>query len=270
MNKIKQFISLFRFQSTINPAIWWMPIAFSMPLLLPLFQGSLLQDYHPGFSTLLLNQNLFFVGILGSMILAPEKFQFGGANVTATYFGNEFVLTRAIDRHILYRVRAAFFYFLILTLPCLVILSSLKTPDLMVSEYSKPIQQQAVSHLAGSSLKAPDYNKTQLSLISIPRGKVLVAEWQLWIFSASALTLQLMILILYPFRYAKIIFWIVFFAFIVVPLFDLFNWHRDVPTMYEQAFFQFGAHQPLAWILTACLFIPAQLWCERRFAQLEQ
>ena len=269
MNNAKQFVSLFRFQSTINPFIWWMPLVFSVPLVMLFINGSI-PNYHPGFSMLLFNQNLFFVGILGSMILAPEKFQFGGANLIANYFGSEFVLTRAIDRPILYRARAALFYLLILTLPCFGVLSSLKSPDLIVNEYSTPIQQQAVSHLPGSSLAAPDYNKTRLSLIAIPRGNVLVAEWQLWMFVDSALALQVMMLLLYPVRYGKIIFWIVFFGLMIVPLFDVFNWHRDLPTMYERAFFQFGAHPVSAWILTACLLIPAQLWCERRFAQLEQ
>jgi len=35
-------------------------------------------------------------------------------------------------------------------------------------------------------------------------------------------------------------------------------------------FFSFVAHQPLFWFLAALAFILGELWCERRFARLEQ
>ena len=36
MNKTKQFWTLFRFQTTLNPFIWFMPVAFSGTLWIPL------------------------------------------------------------------------------------------------------------------------------------------------------------------------------------------------------------------------------------------
>ncbi len=37
MNKTKQFWALFKFQSTINPFIWFMPLIFGMPSFITFF-----------------------------------------------------------------------------------------------------------------------------------------------------------------------------------------------------------------------------------------
>ena len=271
MNKTKQFLALFKFQTTINPFIWFMPLAFGMPFFLPLLMVPSSEAYHPSLSTIFIsNQNLFFVGIFGAMIMAPEKFQMAASNLVSTYYGSEFILTRAIDRPILYRAKAAVLYLLVLTLPCLAIANSLRNTDLIVNESSKPVQQECLATVPGSTLMPTDKKRSWQSLISIPRGNVLVAEWQLWIMLIAAITLQLFILILYPFKYGKIVFWVLYFGLILVPLFDLTHLGKDEATVNEQIFFSFAAHQPLSWILTGLAFVLTQLWCERRFARLEQ
>ena len=272
MNKTKQFLALLKFQTTINPFIWFMPLAFGMPFFLPLFMVSFPKEYHSSLSTVFMsNQNLFFVGIFGAMVMAPEKFQMAATNMVSAYYGGEFILTRAIDRPVLYRAKAAVLYLLVLILPCLAVANSLRSPDLIVSESSKQIQHQCLATVPGSTITpAKPEKKIWESLITIPRGNVLVAEWQLWVMLIAALTLQLFILILYPFKYGKIIFWVLYFGLILVPLFDLTHLGKDEATVNEQLFFSFAAHQPLSWILTALAFIATQLCCERRFAQLEQ
>ena len=270
MNKTKQFLALFKFQTTINPFIWFMPLAFGMPFFLPLFMVTFPKEYHSSLSTVFMsNQNLFFVGIFGAMVMAPEKFQMAAANLVSTYYGSEFILTRAIDRPILYRAKAAVLYLLVLTLPCLAIANSLRNPDLIVSEYSKVVQHQCLAAVPASTL-LPTSKKNSEPLISIPRGNVLVAEWQLWVMFLAAITLQIFILILYPFKYGKIIFWVLYFGLILVPLFDLTHLGKDEATVNEQLFFSFAAHQSLFWMLTALIFVLTQLWCERRFTRLEQ
>jgi hypothetical protein len=272
MNKTKQFLALFKFQTTINPFIWFMPLFFGFPFFIPLLStASLSKTYHPGFFNLLMNQQtLFFVGMFGSLVMAPERFQFGAPRLVSSYYGSEFMLTRAIDRPVLYRAKAAVLFLLVLTLPCVAIVASLGNPDLVVTEYSKPVQQQCLSNVPGSALMPSENKKSPPSLISVPRGNVLVAEWQFWIFMIVALSLQLFILILYPFKYGKLVFWALYLGLIFVPLFDLTHLGKDKPTVEEQLFFSFAAHQPLFWILTALTFVLTQLWCERRFARLEQ
>ena len=84
------------------------------------------------------------------------------------------------------------------------------------------------------------------------------------------MTLQWLTVILYPVRFGRAIFWTLFFALVIVPLFDLTHLGTDQPTTNDQLFFFFAAHQMLYWVLTGSALILSQLWCERRFAQLEQ
>jgi hypothetical protein len=271
MTTAKQFWALFKFQTAINPFIWIMPLAFGVPLLLPLFVGSFWKDYHPGFTSLLSNQNMFFIGIFGAMVMAPERFQFGAANLVTTYYGSEFLLTRAIDRPVLYRAKAATLYLLILILPCNGVANSLRNPDLVVSEYAKAVQQACISQVPGSTLQHNKWDQPDRpSLIAIPRGNVLIAEWQMWVFLAATMVLQLSILVLYPFKYAKAIFWVFFLGLTLVPLFDLTSLRTNLPTVNDSLFFNFAGHQLIFWGATAFVFLASQLWCERRFASLEQ
>jgi hypothetical protein len=270
MTTFKQFLTLFRFQSTVNPYIWFMPLAFATTLFIPYIHGLVPGNYHPGFTSLFSNQNLFFIAIFGTSILAPEKYQFGNSALMSSYFGNEFLLTRAVDRPIVYRAKIALLYLLVLAIPLLGIAQSVRNRDLIVTEYSKPVQQLCLAQVPGSSLLPPDRDHRAPTLIAIPNGNVWVAEWNLWVFVTAALTMQLLIILLYPYRRGKVVFWIVYFGFILVPLFDLVHFARNDPTVNEELFFAFAGHPWLAGILTTAVFISAQLWCERRFAQLEQ
>jgi hypothetical protein len=270
MNTTKQFWALFKFQATVNPTIWILPLVFALPLYLPYITNAYSSGYHPGFFSLFMNQNLIFVGIFGTMIMAPEKFQFGASNLTASYSGNEFILTRAIDRPVFYRAKAALLYSVVLALPVTSLVHSVGDPDLIVSEYSKNVQRECLASVPGSMLMGSENQKIPPSLIAIPRGNVLVAEWQFWLLLIAAMALQLLIPLLYPFKYGRVAFWAIFFGLILVPLFDLTHLGRDQPTVNEQLFFSMASQQVLFWILSAVAFIFTQLWCERRFAQLEQ
>jgi hypothetical protein len=271
MTPAKQFWALLKFQTTVNPSLLIMPIIFGVPLFLPLLMdfGIHVQGYHPGLYSLFTNQNLFFVGIFGAAILAPEKFQFGSSMATANFYGTEFLLTRAIDRPILYRVKAVFLYLLVLLFPVIAILNSARSPDIVVNEYSKAVQQLCLASVPGSTLLPAESKKQNPSLISLPRGNVLAAEWQAWVFLITAIMLQLLILALYPFKYAKWVFWPVFFGLILVPLFDITHLGKGQPTIYEELFFLFAGHQILVWILSAIAFVLTQLICEKRFTSLE-
>lgn len=266
MNKTKQFWALFKFQTTVNPFIWTMPFALGAPLL---FSHALPSSYHPNLSSLLTVQNLFFVGIIGAIVVAPERFRFGGGN-EAWSSGIEFLLTRAIDRPILYRSKAVFLYVLVLLMPLVSLFGSLKNPDLKVIEYSEVARQQCLSLVPGSTLEK-DPSGSRSPLISIPRGNVLVEEWHFWLFLVSAVGVQALILLLYPFKHRLLIFYVSFMSFIFVPLlWDLYFIKVRAPSLYERPFFFFAANQTLFWILTALVFVLTQLWCERRFARLEQ
>ncbi|HEV3272070.1 MAG TPA: hypothetical protein VGZ93_07810 [Candidatus Methylacidiphilales bacterium] len=243
-----------------------MIIALASPLL---FMGSFSSSYHPNLSSLLEVQNLFFVGIIATMVIAPEKLQFGGAT-TVWNSGTEFLLTRAIDRPLHYRSKAVFLYVLILLAPLAGIIYSTKNPDLKVTEYSQSAQQLCLSHVPGSTLER-DPGGSSSPLIVIPRGNILIEEWHLWMFLVALFAVQALILVLYPFKHRLWIFWGLLFSSIFVPLFiDLADIREQTPPHMESLFFLFAAHQAAFWILTALTLILGQLWCERRFARLEQ
>jgi hypothetical protein len=267
MNTTKQFWSLFKFQTTVNPFIWFMPVAFGAPFLIT---GNFPSSYHPNLSSLLTVQNLFFVGIFGAFVLAPERFLSGATSPAWSSSGTEFLLTRAIDRPLLYRSKAAFFYILVLLMPLIALLQSFKNPDLKVTEYSDVAQQQCLSHVPGSFLE-PDPDGSSSPFIVIPQGKILIEEWHFWLFIISVLVVQALILLLYPLRYRLWFFYAIFLSFIFVPdLIDLHHIRDELPSHMERLFFSFAAHQTAFWILAALALILGQFWCERRFARLEQ
>jgi hypothetical protein len=270
MNKTKQFWSLFKFQTTVNPFIIFMPLMFAMPLYIKYITGSFGHDYHPSLDLLLSNQNLLFVGFIGVLLLAPEVVQSGAANAMWSS-GTEFLLTRAVDRHLLFRARVAFFYLLILTIPFATLLAALKNSDLQIDEYHKISHQAVLSQIPGS-IPAPDdkYGRTQE--ITIPNGNALVESCHLWISLITAMGTQVLIFLIYPLKYRRFIFWAIYLGVIFIPLLSLRNsTSRDEKLSSDEIFFfSFVAHQPLFWFLTALALILGQLWCERRFARLEQ
>jgi hypothetical protein len=272
MNKTKQLWALFKFQTTINPALWFMPLAFGLPIFLPMMMVTThVKNYHSDFFSLFMNQNIFFVGIFGVMVMAPERFQYGAAGVTAAYSGGEFLLTRAIDRFVLYRSKAALLFILVLLLPLISILISLGEPDLVVDEYSKVVRQECLAQVPGSALVPDSASKRPSTLVAIPRGNVLVAEWQFASFLITALALQLLILLLYPLKFAKWVFWAVFFGLVFVPsIYAIHTIGKNTPSTNERLFFWFAAHPALFWGGLAIAFVLCQLWCERRYAALEQ
>jgi hypothetical protein len=207
------------------------------------------------------------------MWLAPEIFQFGGA--AAIYSsGTEFLTTRAVDRPLLYRSRAMFFYLLILTVPALLFLTALRNPSLQVGEYNKVSHDQILAQLAGSIPAPPDRHGRSTD-ITIPNGNILAEAWVFWMYLASAIGTQVLIFLIYPLKYRRTIFWTTYMGFIFLPLFSSFSNLRNMgkpeklPPA-ESFFFAFANHQVAVWMLTGLALILGQLWCERRFARMEQ
>jgi hypothetical protein len=270
MNKTKQFLALLKFQPLANSSIVVMPLMFAMPLFVKYFTGSIGHDYHPSLDLLVSNQYVFFVGVIGVMVLAPEILQSPMATGVWSS-GTEFLLTRAVDRHLLLRARIAFFYVLVLVVPLSIFLMALKNPDLQVSEYHEISHRQVLTQIPGSIPAAADaHGKSEE--ITIPRGNILVESWHLWAYLFAALGTQLLIFVVYPFKYRRFVLIAIYMGLIFAPLLAIrSSAARDERLSSDETlFFSFVAHQPLAWILMALALILAQLWCERRFARMEQ
>ena len=268
MNKTKQFWSLLKFQGTVNPFMWIMPLALGAPY----FLTSHLNFGSPSLDLILPVQNLFFVGILGVLMIAPERFQYGATNA-AWSAGTEYILTRAVDRTVVYRTRVALLYLMVLVFPLVAFVQATKNPDLQVREYSEKERQQCLASIPGSALVPnPRYpGNKDLQLIAIPHGKLLVEGWHLWMFLASALWVQALILFLYARRFRTAIYYIVILTSFLGPMFLMLSniGSKKIPSI-DQAFFFFAKHQMAIWILTALALVICQRWFERWFARLEQ
>jgi len=271
MNSTKQFWTLVKFQFLLNPVMWFWPLIIGVSSLVPFLieRGS---TYHSSLSFYFnTNQNFFFVGIFGSMILAPEKFQFSRMKAVAGNSGTEFFLTRAIDRPILYRAKAFLLYALILLLPIGSVIYFLFAPELVVRENSKITTQQVLGHVPGSVLSAVPSTPGLQPNIIIPHGNVLIAEWQVWIFILAIIVLQFLVLVLYPYKFGRTLFWALCYVGLLGPaLLPLYQIGKNMPSPPEKLFYFFVEHQPAIWIGTVFALILCQFWCERGFARQEQ
>jgi fermentation-respiration switch protein FrsA (DUF1100 family) len=90
-------------------------------------------------------------------------------------------------------------------------------------------------------------------------------------FAISALTVQVVLLLIYPLKHRTFVFYAIFMGGIFVPLWiTLHGSGKPTLPFTENLFFTFTAHQAAFWTLTALTLILGQFWCERRFASLEQ
>jgi hypothetical protein len=258
MNTSKQFWALFRFQAVVHPHLFVLPIVFCAPLLFMLHRDTSL-------NLTMMTQNLFLVVLFGGLVIAPEIFAHASMNQPGG-LGMEFFRTRAVDKAVLVRSKAAFFYIMILAAPIALILYLLPSPDLRVIIYSKAVRLECLRSVPGSSLVTGAGGHS--NLVSIPSGNVLVAEWYAWKFLVLAAAVQVFVYWIYPSKYRRWFFFGLIIAVSVLPLIDALSQSDSVPWD-ERLFFLFSANQIVFWILALGAMVLGQLWCERRFAQLE-
>ena len=262
MTKSRQFWALFKFLATMGPIFWIMSLTIGLPLLLD--EG----DAVPVLFSILLVQNLlvFFVGMLGVWALVPEM----GLGASGTWAaGSEFLLTRAVDRPVIYRARAALLYVAIFLVPLASLTNSLREPELKVMVIAKSAVQKCLASVPGST-RAPDPSGSKGSVITMPQGNVMVSLWRLWIFAVAGFGVQVLGALVYPLKHRAFIFSAVFLLCVFAPIFAEFQLPRADGAAHMVLFFcSFVAHQAAFWIVTALVLILGQLWCEHRFCRLD-
>jgi hypothetical protein len=260
---MKQFWALFQFQARLNSNLWrWVAFSFF-------------------FSLIGRSENLEFVILDPTFLVAvmvSPGFLHQAWKSRRVQNGSEFLLTRAVDRSILYRSNAAFVYLLVLVLPVLFLLFDLHSPGIHFSLPPSISPQFALSHMPGSTVTAGatgDGNG-----LFAPFGRLLAGSWRLWTCLAAIGGIQMLFLCRFGFVrwitgrlnvYGQVLLLCAAMAFVFL--------YFQVPTnplwlfwffITEHVFFAFAAHQILFWILTLPLMVANELWCERRFARLEQ
>ncbi len=289
MNKQHQFWTLIRFQisgQTIVFFIVW-PLAFAMMSWIYLHNTPSNLSHDLGW--LLFGNFWLLVPFIATSLLAPEL-SFVRASLLAGWSGTEFLLTRATDRHIVLRVRSALFYGLILLIPCILFLGTLKTPELQLKVSDAriyplilnqipncipmPIDKVSPKSLEKSTAKK-ECSQNFSKEIRILNGRVMIGSWRIWAFLCIGLATQLFLFLICSLRYQKFLFWGICALMIFFPEGLLmatndtvmqFSWINSK----ELLFITFAAHQPLCWLITIPALILGQLWCEKRFARMEQ
>jgi hypothetical protein len=273
MNPTKQFWTLVKFQFLISPVLWFLPLIVGVSAFIPFFidrnsafHSSLSFYFQP-------NQTFFFAGIFGSMILAPERFQFNRLRQVMVASGTEFLLTRAVDRPVLYRAKAFLLYTLFLWMPLAVAIYFLSTPDLLIMQSSKVATQQVLDHVPGSVLAPVEAEAYGQPVIAIHHGNVLIAEWQISVLLAALIVFQFAIVFLSPFKHGKTIFWALCYAGLLLPaflpLYEIGRTTREATPLLEKMFFFFADHQPLVWGGIFLAIIICEISCERLFSRQE-
>jgi hypothetical protein len=270
MNRSKQFWALVRFQTLVNPFLWIFLLAFTLPLFIEFNKSP---DYHPSLGMLLTDYNQIMIIIMGSMVLMPEAFHFAATPASALS-GTELLLTRAVDRPLVFRARAAFYAFLILLVPTLLTLAALPNPDVQVGEYNRTLHEAILARLPGSA-STPVGPHDALNPILIPGGNVLVHAWHIGTYLMLLLLTQAVVFVVQPLsgRLRRWLFWTLVFAVGMLPIFEPLatlasTMHEKLPYN-ELFFFWYVTHQVEFWGLLVLSAIALQWWCERRFARME-
>ncbi len=210
MSTWKQFWALLRYQLAVNPFVFLFPLFFGIPYGMEYVMG---WRHDRDLSVASLNLPM----MIGVLWLVPTFLSTEAeGRIFQAMSGAEFILTRAVDRPLLYRARVCLFYLMIPVFP--------------------------------------------LAMFFMPQRNLPDDFWQLWIYIVSAILIPILIFIVHPIKYSltKLV--------ALAMLIALLGFLASVNAI----FVCFVAHQFVFWVLTIPALILGQIWCERRFARLEQ
>jgi len=272
MNPNKQFWALVKFQLALYSAqfILLAPLVLMFSFHTSTFVSHLVHGYHPPLDQVLSNQNLFFVLFIGVILLAPEISRTPAMSAQWPT-GTEFLLTRALDRRLVIRARAALFYALLMITPLLALPAAIMNPDLQIHEYSSTQQQQILTAVQGSIPVQAAPGDNSAHDVIIHDGSLLVESWRYWELLSLAFATELMVMLIYPLKYRRYLIWVVFVVVVALPLALLSHSLGGISGVgyREKLFFIFAAHQPAVWLCTGAALLLGQLWCEWRFTRTE-
>jgi hypothetical protein len=223
MNPAKQFWPVLKFQLVGNPIVF-VPaiIAFGTPIFISL-------AFRPPLEFSLLATNIFMIGFLGVLMLSSDWFPPGHPMKA----GQEYLLSKPVDRYLLARSRAAIFYLVTMIVP---------------------VAEVIISIFLGRPLIAAWHVDTFL---------LATAMVQVLVYALKPVT----------FTYRRYVFWALLALFLAIGVAiwppAVFHSHSLVGSFAKRAFLFFAAHQLSCWCLTIAAVVLSQLWCERSFARRE-
>jgi len=220
MKPLPQFFALLRYHLFSSPWIWLFPYVFGLQPSLIAMNGS---GRWSVAELAALTSLSMLPWMLAAFIFAGEKLLGGTPGLTTqTYqqiqtFAGEFLLTRAVDRPMVFRAKLAMYWMFILVPLLVLVVSMAWRPELTVSVSSKTQAevQFYLTQLPGASLTAADRGA---QAVSSPRGWLTFGLAMAFAGAAISAVCPLIIYAIMPLRFRKWIFWGLFAIVAALPV----------------------------------------------------
>lgn len=201
MKPLQQFFALLRFQAFASPRIWILPLAFCFQPCVALMVG----DTWWGLSLPLSSSTMLFMlpMMIAAIVFTPELWSgMAGATLQARQnlqgCSDDFLLTRAVDRPVVFHARAALFWILVLLPSVLLLILAARWPSISLEV---PLKPPGAGMVYLETLPGAAVTKTTsvAETISLPSGRLAIvgtlallsvacsAFWQGFIFAISRL-----------------------------------------------------------------------------------
>lgn len=178
MKPLQQFFALLRFQAFASPQIWIFPVAFGLQPCISLMVG----DTWRGLTIALSTSSMMWMGpmMIAAFLFTPEVWTGAPGTGLQTQqslqgFSADFLLTRAVDRPVIFRARAALFWLLI-AVPALILLAlaAWKAPI----SIEVPLQPPGVGAFYLEALPGASVTKTTKTTetITSPAGRLAIVS----------------------------------------------------------------------------------------------
>lgn len=212
MKPFQQFLTLLRFHATASPWIWIFPVAFGLQPCIMIMVGQNWRDLTISLSSapmLWMTPVLLAVFIFTPELLAGMRSTTPQTQQQVQSFSAEFLLTRPVDRPVLFHARMALFWVLVL-LPILLLLAlALWRPAVNIEV---PLKPPGSGEIYLKNLPGATVTKTTKSteVITSSVGRLAIAGSLSLLAVGLAAFWQSFVFFILRLRYARVIFWTAF------------------------------------------------------------
>ncbi len=269
MKPLPQFFALLRFHACASPWIWVFPIAFGMQPIIHFWGAG---NNWGNLTIALLGSNMMWITpiLFAATVFIPELFVGMQGTTPQTHpmaqgFSAEFLLTRAVDRPVIFRSRVVFYWILAL-IPVLVLLAlAAWRPSISIEI---PLKSPGSGAMYLQSLPGAFVAKTTKTteVITSPTGRLAIAGTLALVSVLFTAFGQGFVFAISRFKFKRWIFYTVFIGGIVSPILLMFaNQERS----FENLIFLILNHPVAAVGLTGLFVGAAWLFSSARAKMIE-
>jgi hypothetical protein len=270
MKPPRQFLALFRYNAFASPWIWVFPFTFGLQPGLSLMSRATWYSLETFLAPLTIFG--FLPMMIAAFVFAGERLFTGTPGLTTqTYqqiqtFAGEFLLTRAVDRPVVFRSRFTLYWTLIL-LPLLLVLGlTILRPEISLSV---PLKSPEKAEWYLSQLPGATVTRTTetTKVISAPHGRVGLGVAIVLLGAACATVWPAFIYAILPLRWRKVIFWGLFAVLVFLPVGMIWISHGRGGT--ERTVLWIMNHGALCALAAVALAAASYFFCASRDREVE-